>query len=103
MSGCRPGPAQLANLAVLGVFLLTACGEGDAPGTQADEARGAVAVTVAEARRQEVRIELYSVGRLVSRNAPQLAAEIDALQEDEQINDELKRLKAELGEKRDEQ
>lgn len=70
--------ARLAILAAMGVFLLAACGDGAAPGSEADEARRAVAVTVAEARRQEVRVELYSVGRLVSRNAPQLAAEIDA-------------------------
>jgi RND family efflux transporter MFP subunit len=78
MSGCRQGPARLVNLAALGVFLLTACGDGGAPGTEVDEARSAVAVTVAEARRQEVRVELYSVGRLVSLNAPRLSAEIDA-------------------------
>jgi RND family efflux transporter MFP subunit len=35
-------------------------------------------VTVAAARQQDVRVELYSVGRLVSLNTPLLAAEIDA-------------------------
>ncbi len=45
---------------------------------RSEGARRAVPVTVAEARQQEVRVELYSVGRVVSRNTPQLAAEIDA-------------------------
>jgi phage shock protein A len=48
----------------------------------------------------ESQLESMDLGRDVP---PDLAAEIDALQEDEQINDELERLKAELGEKRDEQ
>ena len=78
MSGQAQRAARLALVAALGVFLLAACGDGAGPDTAADEAHRAVAVTVAEARRQEVRVELYSVGRLVSRNAPRLAAEIDA-------------------------
>ncbi len=48
----------------------------------------------------ESQLESMDLGRDVP---PDLAAEIDALQEDEHINDELERLKAELGEKRDEQ
>ena len=47
----------------------------------------------------ESQLESMDLGRDVP---PDLAAEIDALQEDERINDELERLKAELGEKRDE-
>jgi len=57
---------------------LAGCGEDDAALDAAGASRHAIAVTVAEARRQEVRVELYSVGRLVSLNTPLLAAEIDA-------------------------
>jgi phage shock protein A len=41
----------------------------------------------------ESQLELLDVGREVP---PDLAAEIDALQQDERISDELQRLKAEL-------
>jgi RND family efflux transporter MFP subunit len=57
---------------------LTACGKDAADETAVPGSRNAVAVTLAAARRQEVRVELYSVGRLVSLNTPMLAAEIDA-------------------------
>jgi RND family efflux transporter MFP subunit len=63
---------------VLAFFVLTACGKGQPVEDVAAGTRNAVAVTVAEARRQEVRVELYSVGRMVSRNNPKLAAEVDA-------------------------
>lgn len=43
----------------------------------------------------EGQLEAMDIGREVP---PDLAAEIDALQEDERINDELQRLKSELGE-----
>ena len=43
----------------------------------------------------EGQLEAMDVGHEAS---PDLAAEIDALAEDERINDELKRLKSELGE-----
>jgi RND family efflux transporter MFP subunit len=69
------------RLALTGMLLmggLTACGKDAADETAVPGSRNAVAVTLAEARRQEVRVELYSVGRLVSLNAPMLAAEIDA-------------------------
>jgi RND family efflux transporter MFP subunit len=56
---------------------LTACGDGGNPDQTGEVTRQAVAVKVAESRQQEVRVELYSVGRLVSRNTPQLAAEVD--------------------------
>jgi phage shock protein A len=46
----------------------------------------------------EGQLEAMDVGREVS---PDLAAEIDALQEDERINDELQRLKTELGQEPD--
>jgi phage shock protein A len=44
--------------------------------------------------RLESQLESMDVGRDVPQN---LASEIDALQEDERINEELARLKAELG------
>jgi RND family efflux transporter MFP subunit len=57
---------------------LTACGEDQTEDHAVAGTRNVVAVTIAEARRQEVRLELYSVGRLISLNTPLLAAEIDA-------------------------
>lgn len=78
MNGFLPRGARLALIAVPALLLLGACVDGAAPDAESEQARRPVAVTVAEARSQEVRVELYSVGRLVSRNAPQLAAEIDA-------------------------
>jgi RND family efflux transporter MFP subunit len=60
-------------------LLLGACGSGNEdsiPDGQASER--VVAATVAEAASMEVRDELYSVGRVVSRNTPMLAAEINA-------------------------
>jgi RND family efflux transporter MFP subunit len=69
---------RILGAAALLASLLAACGDRVTVDTAGEQDRRAVAVTVAEARRQEVRVELYSVGRLVSRNAPRLAAEIDA-------------------------
>jgi RND family efflux transporter MFP subunit len=72
---CRSAPA----FALLLTLALGSCSESDraakagGPGT----AR-AVPVTLMDARVREVREELYSVGRVVSRNTPSLAAEIDA-------------------------
>lgn len=60
---------------------LFACGDsGDGKevgGDSQSDAR-AVPVRLALAEQKEVIVELYSIGRLVSRNAPSLAAEIDA-------------------------
>lgn len=67
----------LAFLMAVSLFGLTACGGGESADQIGEATRRAVAVTIAEARQQDVRVELYSVGRLVSRNAPQLAAEVD--------------------------
>lgn len=78
MSGQLQGAVRLVLAAMPVALLLAACVDGAAPDNEGEQARRPVAVTVAEARRQEVRVELYSVGRLVSRNAPRLAAEIDA-------------------------
>ena len=69
-----PGLALLTAASLCGV---TACGNGGTADQSGAVMRQAVAVTVVESRQQEVRVELYSVGRLVSRNAPQLAAEVD--------------------------
>ena len=76
MSDYRSLRLALAGALVMGG--LTACGQDKAGENAAAGTRNAVAVTVAEARRQEVRVELYSVGRLISLNTPLLAAEIDA-------------------------
>lgn len=73
----RPWPALAPVLLPL-VVLVVACGDRGAEIAAGEGVRRAVAVTAAEARRQEVRVELHSVGRLISRNAPRLAAEIDA-------------------------
>jgi len=68
---------QQIVLTLITIALLSACGrQGPADGAAEDEQRP-MAVTVVEARQQNVRVELYSVGRLVSRNAPNLAAEVD--------------------------
>jgi RND family efflux transporter MFP subunit len=61
--------------------ILFACGDsGD--GKRADDGSRSdsrtVPVQLAEAEQKEVIVELYSIGRLVSRNTPSLAAEIDA-------------------------
>ena len=65
---------------VSGCLALAACGgAGDgAPGSSAAVQRPPVAVTVQPAVIDEVRSELYSVGRIVSRNTPTLASEINA-------------------------
>jgi len=68
----------LSLAAVLALSLLVACSDREPVQGAGEVKRAPVAVTLAEARRQEVRVELYSVGRLVSRNTPQLSAEIDA-------------------------
>ena len=44
----------------------------------------------------ESQLEAMDIGRDVP---PDLAAQIDALQDDERISDELQRLKAQMGEK----
>lgn len=72
----RPWHALLAGALVMAG--LAGCGQDEAENRETAITRHAVAVTVAEARRQEVRVELYSVGRLISLNTPMLAAEIDA-------------------------
>lgn len=65
---------------VSGCLALSACGgSGDGePGSSSGVQRPPVAVTVQPAVIDEVRSELYSVGRIVSRNTPTLASEINA-------------------------
>jgi RND family efflux transporter MFP subunit len=76
VSACRRKRMVLAG--VLAFTVLSGCGKEQPVGDTGGGGRNAVPVTVAEARQQEVRVELYSVGRMVSRNTPKLAAEIDA-------------------------
>jgi membrane fusion protein (multidrug efflux system) len=63
-------------LPMLCLALLTACGGGDFDGQAVGER--VVAVTLTEAGREDVQVELFSVGRLISKNTPTLAAEINA-------------------------
>ena len=72
------GRKRVVLVCVLALAVLSACGKEQPAGEAGEGARNAVTVTVAVARQQEVRVELYSVGRMVSRNTPQLAAEVDA-------------------------
>jgi len=60
------------------VLLLSSCGAKDGAEVAGQEETRAIAVTVVEAGSREVRDELYSVGRMVSRNTPTLAAEVSA-------------------------
>jgi RND family efflux transporter MFP subunit len=69
---------QVAILPAALMFILASC-----DGDQGDSDDGVaavrkVSVTVARARQQEIQVELYSIGRLVSKNTPLLAAEINA-------------------------
>jgi len=63
--------------ATLLLMLLSACG-GDAGDSDNSVTERIVSVTLAEVRTTDVLVELYSVGRLVSRSTPMLAAEINA-------------------------
>jgi len=62
-------------------LILSSCGAGDQGAGKADAVQApgrTVAVTVAKSQSRDVRVELFSVGRLVSMNTPKLAAEINA-------------------------
>jgi hypothetical protein len=67
--------------AVLAACLLASCGSDrdEAMNGSVAGAGRTVAVTLAEARQEAVRVELFSVGRIVSRNMPRLAAEISGV------------------------
>jgi RND family efflux transporter MFP subunit len=62
-------------LAVLAVFILAACG---GESSSEEPAERSVSVATARAETRDVRAELHSIGRLISRNAPLLASEINA-------------------------
>ena len=64
-------------LTALAASLLSACGGEDGKVSDGVVERK-VSVTLAKATRQDVRVELHSIGRLVSKNTPLLAAEISA-------------------------
>ena len=64
-------------LAIVAFSLLSACGGGNEEGGDSAAER-MVSVTLATAALQEVQVELHSIGRLVSKNTPLLAAEINA-------------------------
>ncbi len=69
------------SMLVLVALALLACNEKkDYSSSQENSVAGsrAIPVRVAKAQTREVLVELYAVGRLVSRNSPSLAAEIDA-------------------------
>jgi RND family efflux transporter MFP subunit len=59
------------------LVMLSACGERSQTDLS-DAGNRAVPVTAQPAATRDVRVELYSIGRLVSRNTPTLAAEINA-------------------------
>jgi len=63
---------------VLLVFGLASCGGKEDVDAGTEAPGRSVAVTLAEAGVEEVRLELFSVGRVVSRNTPTLSAEINA-------------------------
>ena len=74
------GRGHLSCLLVF-VLLLASCGgkeQGASPGADLRDSGRTVTVTLAAAGTKEVRDELFSVGRIVSRNTPVLAAEIGA-------------------------
>lgn len=64
-------------LAFVAISLLTACGGESGEGGEIVAER-VVSVTLANAALQDVQVELHSIGRLVSKNTPLLAAEINA-------------------------
>jgi RND family efflux transporter MFP subunit len=59
-------------------LLLSSCGGKEEAGADGQVEARTIVVTLAEADSREVRDELFSVGRLVSRNTPVLAAEVSA-------------------------
>jgi len=62
-------------------LVLLACSGKDADSNRSENSAAGsrvITVRVAKAETREVLVELYAVGRLVSRNSPSLAAEIDA-------------------------
>jgi len=70
------------NIALSIVFLISACGSETEIEPEAVNAEvldsNSIPVTIASAVQQEVIVKLHSVGLMVSRNTPTLAAEVDA-------------------------
>jgi len=60
------------------VWLLCSCGGQDNAEVAGQAEARSIAVTVVKASSREVRDELHSVGRVISRNTPTLAAEVSA-------------------------
>jgi len=76
-----PGYFPQILLALILIISLLACGgsaDGEKTGGASPNASRAVPVQLTLVEQKEVLVELYSVGRLVSRNTPSLAAEIEA-------------------------
>jgi len=69
------------GLMILLPLALLACGGSEKDSSGQEDSTGntrAISVHITHAQTREVLVELHSVGRLVSRNTPSLAAEIDA-------------------------
>jgi membrane fusion protein (multidrug efflux system) len=67
--------------------LLYSCGGSDEAGVAGQVEARTIAVTVVEADFREVRDELHSVGRVISRNTPTLAAEVSARVTDVRVDE----------------
>ena len=66
---------------LLSVPVLSGCGEETLEGGSENGngvQRNPVAVTLTQSQARDVRVELFSVGRIISKSTPRLAAEIDA-------------------------
>ena len=77
---------RLTLLAAVLAYTLAACGGSSSEGDEAVETR-AVAVEIARVESRDVQTSLHSVGRLVSRNTPMLAAEVSARVVDVLVDD----------------
>lgn len=69
------------GILIFSALTLIACGGKDGDSIAADESVAVsrvISVRAADAQSREILVKLYAVGRLVSRNSPSLAAEIDA-------------------------
>jgi RND family efflux transporter MFP subunit len=69
------------------VLLLSSCGGTEGADVAGQVQARTIVVTLAEADSREVRDELFSVGRAVSRNTPTLAAEVSARVTDVRVDD----------------
>jgi RND family efflux transporter MFP subunit len=69
---------MLAAMLLAATAVLSACGNGETENADEGVSSRLVSVTLVEAITEEIQVELYSIGRLVSKNTPTLAAEINA-------------------------